>query len=235
MHMNEMIPELVDQAYQLTAAAEVMLDKARNLAAAAADYANNGNDTTAIIACGFGCGQATELIYETMGEMSGLLDMLPRETDAERSSTPSEVDVSLGRNYILVRVPPLWSRFGSSRGRDRYDRNYHYFYSDVVRSKMLSLSGDLRHYSKKNVSVINVYPANRTHIPDADNVDAKAITDAIVQQLGGDQWDTCTFFRQCIRCDHLLPGSYFIITPGLGAPSCEQLYAFISEWRDSHA
>lgn len=155
--------------------------------------------------------------WKVAAELSWYVDALPR--DSPPAPLHKGCDVVFEENrFLLVRVPVLWSRFGAARSKKRYDQHYQYYWVEDVREHIMMLNADLRFLGTKCVSIISCYPTSTKHIPDADNLDSKAITDAIVQRLGGDSWDRCTIYRAIIVRDDIRDGSYFIVTPGFDPP-----------------
>lgn len=133
------------------------------------------------------------------------------------SASACDVSVKIINDMLVVRVPNLASKFSSFSRAHAAD--YSTMFAAEVRQLMmtLDLSGlDLTH---KHISIIGVYVTKAQKIPDADNLDAKAIVDAITRYLpGGDDWAHCTFSNANIRSETIKPGTYFMVSPHYREP-----------------
>lgn len=139
------------------------------------------------------------------------------------SASACDVSVKIINDMLVVRVPNLASKFSSFSRAHAAD--YSTMFAAEVRQLMmtLDLSGlDLTH---KHISIIGVYVTKAQKIPDADNLDAKAIVDAITRYLpGGDDWAHCSFSSANIKSETIKPGTYFILSPNyLEPPSMTDL------------
>ena len=139
------------------------------------------------------------------------------------SASACDVSVKIINDMLVVRVPNLASKFSSFSRAHAAD--YSTMFAADVRKLMMTqdLSGlDL---CNKHVSIIGVYDSKTPKIPDADNLETKAIVDAITRYLpGGDDWAHCSFSSANIKSETIKPGTYFILSPNyLEPPSMTDL------------
>ena len=144
-------------------------------------------------------------------------------TEQIGDASSRDVSIKVTDDMLIVRVPNLASKFSSFSRAHAAD--YSTMYASDVRRLMMKqdLSGlDL---TFKHISVISVYDSKTQKIPDADNLDTKAIVDAITRYLpGGDDWAHCSFSSANIKSETIKPGTYFILSPNyLEPPSMTDL------------
>ena len=169
---------------------------------------------------------AISRIYNILSDVTvDLSDAAPGRDSAEQIGNASTCDVSIKveNDMLIVRVPNLASKF-SAYSRE-HAADYSTMFAAEVRKLMMTqdLSGlDL---CNKHVSIIGVYVSKTPKIPDADNLETKAIVDAITRYLpGGDDWAHCSFSSANIKSETIKPGTYFILNPNyLEPPSMTDL------------
>lgn len=117
----------------------------------------------------------------------------------------------------IIRVPNLPSKYSS------FSRTHAAEYSAVFATEVRELTenADLSHLDlkMKHISIIGIYGVDHSKIPDADNLETKAIVDAITRYMpGGDDWNRCSFSSTNIKSDKIEPGTYFIVSPCFREP-----------------
>lgn len=154
---------------------------------------------------------ALSRIYTVLAEISVDQKYENHSNDSACSIPEEAIDLRVTDDAIIVRTPNLASKFSS------YSRAHSSDYSTVfaagVRRKMMDIKFEKLKFTKKHISVIGVYEEKTRKIPDADNLDTKAITDAITRLLpGGDGWDNCSFSNANVRSGTIKPGTYFVVS-----------------------
>lgn len=166
-----------------------------------------------------------ELIASLLLAISGMYSVLSRAAEdiiAQDSDTDvfaevdAQVEAWISDGSIIVRTPPLASRFSrTSRGTaGMYSR---VFAAETRRAMMrLDLSTDGFHsFEEIHIAVIGVYPESARSIPDADNIDTKAIIDAITMFFPhGDDAEHCTISLTNMKDSTMSKGTYFVVSPG---------------------
>ena len=170
--------------------------------------------------------RASEMTLALFGNLYEILSSSPLNQDVSRGtigenygdfSLDNDVDVRINNGKIIVKTPNLFNRnqrlYRQKQGV--FAKDYGLFFSKEVRRKMESLGRNLPQYAFKNMSIFSCYSDKTKRIPDADNLDAKAIVDAILDFLpNADNGKYCSFSQLCF-CDANLPeGAYFIVTEG---------------------
>ena len=163
---------------------------------------------------------AISRIYNVLSEVTVDLSCTQNgweNTEQIGNASSCDVFIKVTNDMLIVRVPNLASKFSSySRG---HAADYSTMYASDVRRLMMTqdLSGlDL---TFKHISIIGVYDSKTQKIPDADNLDTKAIVDAITRYLpGGDDWKHCTFSSANLKSEMIKPGTYFMVSPHYREP-----------------
>ena len=129
------------------------------------------------------------------------------------------VSVKISGDTIIAQTPHLLTRITTFKylGGNRIPQTYSYFFAYEVSALLESMFDEIPQYEQKNVLVLAVYESSERNIPDTDNLDTKAIVDAITRFLPGeDNGACCSFSGISIRSGSIAPGTYFITTPGFG-------------------
>ena len=163
--------------------------------------------------------RALSRIYDVLANVSVALSDIARDSPANGLCLPcesEEVYIMITASELIVRIPNLVSKYSA------FSRTHAAEYSSVfaaeVREKMAAADVSID-FTEKHITILGVYRDDARKIPDADNLDTKAIVDAITRYLpGGDDWEHCTFSNANIKSDRLKSGTYFIVSPSYQEP-----------------
>lgn len=128
----------------------------------------------------------------------------------------SFVDAMLVGDFLIVKTPLLANR---NRSREpvksnSFSHEYMPIFAHEVERKLFKIIDQLPSYLDKTITVVSVY-SNQGYVPDADNLETKYITDAIVSFLkGGDSGKYTSFSMFCLHSEEIEEGAYFIVSEG---------------------
>lgn len=163
-----------------------------------------------------------DVVFRIMNKrpFSAIKQLPFRETD-QKLPLENEVFVVVEGTKIYVKTPLLFNRNKHWCGKGFVD--YYELFAPAVAKKMWEIEPHLPRYMEKHIHVLSVYPGGTTTLPDADNIDAKKVVDAITSLLpGGDSGSCCTFSSAVICGQDLPPGAYFTVSEGFAAPPDHQ-------------
>lgn len=111
------------------------------------------------------------------------------------------------KDRFCIKTPSLPSIY--SQGKRKV---FSSLYADEVKLLLQSNKKKLSNFSQANISIISIRASDSCGI-DNDNIDSKAIVDAIAYYLkAGDSPRSCSFYLASIFDDTLEEGTYFIVT-----------------------
>ncbi len=211
-----------EKCWNAICACEQLLDRLKNLAQV------EESDLNQLVSKVFLAVQALGTVYDSVTALTAEID---RVRPAYERTWPVDplVSAKMIDQAIVVRVPVLMSRFAGARKNAVHNRWYSHFFAESVYTVVRNLNVNPEMFADgKCLSFVSVYERNH-NIPDADNLDSKAIVDAIVSSLpGGDSWATTTFFRMNTTSNGMLDeATYVAVTPALSPPPVPDLLEIV--------
>ncbi|MFM9414143.1 hypothetical protein ACKQTC_07160 [Peptococcus simiae] len=175
--------------------------------------------------------QIRPTLYELNREITKLVyDEDPFFFKEEEAKKYTEADCfsikgSFKKDKYIIQTPLLPSIYNKKTGKV-----FSNLYVDEVSLFLRSNEKKIPKFDQANIAVVSVRENNKIGV-DNDNVDSKAIVDAIASHLkGGDNPRSCSFFLASIFDDFLEEGTYFIVTENYGQPPhLEEIRDWISD------
>lgn len=175
--------------------------------------------------------QIRPTLYELNREVTKLVyDDDPfffKEEEAKKYTEANRFSIkgSFKKDKYLIQTPLLPSIYNKKTGKV-----FSNLYVDEVSLFLRSNEKKIPKFDQANIAIVSVRGNNEIGV-DNDNVDSKAIVDAIASHLkGGDNPRSCSFFLASIFDDFLEEGTYFIVTGNYGKPpNLEEMKDWISE------
>lgn len=173
-----------------------------------------------------------ESIYLTATQpLSGELAVI--EKNQRESAHMFGIHAELINGNLIVRMPMLGSMY---RRRSDGSRPYGHMFAveveSVVRELITTLDQEvIEKFQKKTLIYCFVYSQEDRYVLDSDNHDSKTITDAVCAPfLSTDSGCSTMFCYRTIITDSLQPGTYIVLSPGMGSiPDLDILSSFGTE------
>lgn len=136
-----------------------------------------------------------------------------------------EVKVAVQNNWILTKLPLLFSRYSRANFFKNGGKNkpaftdFGYWFDRELNAALYKKNSEIPHYIEKHFSYLHVVPGDTQFPTDADNYDEKHVTDIISNHmLCTDGADFTSFSSMSIRDEILETGTYVIVSPTFGNP-----------------